>query len=357
MAKYDNPRRRAAVELISAQIDDLVDESWQKFWGVGIARAHRRHAYVAAATSTATCALLVALSSADLQVVGTVGLLATAVGVIQHLQNVSHRKSQRYRRIEQMLDGNPGYEDVILGGVGLDLDLAFAYKLAGPPENLTPATLRSQLAALGEEGLDLAARAAASGWADQKTVSEAIERVLSVPEHRGWWEQLFAKPGWHEYLVELAVRRVNADSPSRDDEYLTANAYDGFDQMLEAFVRNRFEEKAVHMPLATKVALACGVALNPEWFPEMYSVAHVDQTYANRSLTFRGRRQFRTEVKSLKEAALRGDVVEAAAAETTLAAEQGEKVDPAVADLAASVLTEGDRSPRVAKLLNFRRAS
>jgi len=135
---------------------------------------------------------------------------------------------------------------------------------AAPPADISVQTLRRQLTQLGSDGLDLAAAASASGWADASAAA-AVEKVLSVPSYAQWWETKLAAPGFDVFLQELAARRVNDDAGKR--HYFTF-AHGG--DIAEDFNRADLDDAFPQMPLTTKVALATGAALDPNWFPKMY---------------------------------------------------------------------------------------
>src|SRR5690606_36554183 len=84
--------------------------------------------------------------------------------------------------INRMLDSVPGLEETVLAGVKVDADVLFQFKLGGPPADISVQTLRRQLTQLGSDGLDLAAAASASGWADASAAA-AVENQRPHRRH------------------------------------------------------------------------------------------------------------------------------------------------------------------------------
>lgn len=338
-----SPRRVAAIELVRRQVRRRPE--WLEFWGVPDTR-WSQHPALHAVVSWLPLATALAAAIAEAVTLAIVAGVSLMVSIFAMDARSAHRRLSE--RINWMLNSVPGLEEQVLAGAEVDADVLFQFRLGGPPRELSAADIRAFLTSLGDEGLDLAAQAAASGWADGHA-ARAVERMLSVPEFAQWWETLFAAPGWDRYLAELAARRVNEDTGR-----CTVATAASDPEIFEAVLRSKLDEVCARMPLATKVALACGVALDPVWFPEMYSAAEADPASANVSLQGLSSRARRRLVKRLVEQASSGETVVASAANRLLDVELSGSSDVSAADLdlAVRVLLEGDRSPETARLLD-----
>lgn len=338
MASRLSPRRAAAVELVRSQVTSE-NAQWLRFWnrsGTRWPMSRLLHRAINLLPVVGFAALWVL----DSALIAGVTLFGAALTVFAFDARTKH--DYQSATINRMLDSVPGLEETVLAGVKVDADVLFQFKLGGPPADISVQTLRRQLTQLGSDGLDLAAAASASGWADASAAA-AVEKVLSVPSYAQWWETKLAAPGFDVFLQELAARRVNDDAGKC--HYLSF-AHGG--DIAEDFNRADLDDAFPQMPLTTKVALATGAALDPNWFPKMYSLVGVELGAANQSLQRLSRREHREQVARLMETARQGDGVTSGAANSLLEAEfAGAEID----DLALAVLLEGDRSPQTEKFV------